>query len=211
VSGESIRRSISVSLWSILILFSPSKLRTSKPSLSFILMHFVSPMRATYPAHFTVLHLSLLTYFFKKALTILRGHLAYPNGLLDLHIETFGRTPLPGDQPDVRPLPTQDNTTQKHADTHPCPKQYSNLRSQCPSGRKPLGYWDMHLLTYLLTYLFHSWCRIFFEKLIITQLVKHYPAFFMEPEGTLPCSQKPAIGPYSESAESSSPHRSLSP
>jgi hypothetical protein len=26
---------------------------------------------------------------FKKALTVLRGPLAYPNGLLDLHIETF--------------------------------------------------------------------------------------------------------------------------
>jgi hypothetical protein len=70
-------------------------------------------------------------FFFKKALTILRGPLAYPNGLIDLHIETFGRTPWPGDQPDIRPLPTQDNTTQKHADTHPCPKQDSNLRSQC--------------------------------------------------------------------------------
>jgi len=31
---------------------------------------------------------------------------------------------------------TQDNTTQKHADTHPCPEQDSNLRSQCSSGRR---------------------------------------------------------------------------
>jgi hypothetical protein len=31
----------------------------------------------------------------------------------------------------------------------------------------------------------------------------------MEPEGSLPCSQKPATGPYPEPAESSSPHRSL--
>jgi len=42
-----------------------------------------------------------------------------------------------------------------------------------------------HSLTYLLTYLLtHSltlWCKIFFEKLIVTQLVKQ-PAFFMEPE-----------------------------
>jgi hypothetical protein len=38
-----------------------------------------------------------------------------------------------------------------------------------------------------------------------------YPAFFMEPEGSLPCSQKPAIGPYPKLAESSSHHRSLSP
>jgi hypothetical protein len=28
------------------------------------------------------------------------------DGLLDLHIETFGRTPWTGDQPDARPLPT---------------------------------------------------------------------------------------------------------
>jgi hypothetical protein len=32
------------------------------------------------------------------------------------------------------------------------------------------------------------------------------PALFMEPEGLLPCSQKPAIGPYSEPAESSWVH-----
>jgi hypothetical protein len=31
---------------------------------------------------------------------------------------TFGRTPWTGDQPDARPLPTQDTTTQKNAYTH---------------------------------------------------------------------------------------------
>jgi hypothetical protein len=66
-------------------------------------------------------------FCFKKAFTVLHEPLAYPNGLLDLHTETFGRTPWPGDQPDARPLPTQDNTTQKHTDTHPCPKQDLNL------------------------------------------------------------------------------------
>jgi hypothetical protein len=30
---------------------------------------------------------------------------------------------------------------------------------------------------------------------------------FAEPEGSLPCSQKPATGPYPEPAESNSPHR----
>jgi hypothetical protein len=54
-------------------------------------------------------------------------------------------------------------------------------------------------------------CRIFLEKLIVIQLVKKYPAFFMEPDGSLSCSQKPATGPYLKPAESSSPHRSLSP
>jgi hypothetical protein len=33
----------------------------------------------------------------------------------------------------------------------------------------------------------------------------------MEPEGSLPCLQKPATGPYPEPAESSSLHQSLSP
>jgi hypothetical protein len=38
-----------------------------------------------------------------------------------------------------------------------------------------------------------------------------YPAFPMEPEGSSPCSQKPASAPYPEQAESSSLHRSLYP
>jgi hypothetical protein len=43
-------------------------------------------------ANFKVLSVSHFhhDFFFKKALTVLRGPLAYPNGLLDLHIETFG-------------------------------------------------------------------------------------------------------------------------
>jgi hypothetical protein len=58
--------------------------------------------------------------------------------------------------------------------------------------------------TYLLTY--SPQCRILFAKLIITQLVKQQPAFFMEPEGSLQTSQKSATGPYLEPAESSSLH-----
>jgi hypothetical protein len=65
--------------------------------------------------------------------------------------------------------------------------------------------------TYLLTYLLTTWCRILFEKLIVTQLIYKYPAFFMEPERSSPCSQKPVIGPHPEPAESSSLRRSLSP
>jgi hypothetical protein len=34
---------------------------------------------------------------------------------------------------------------------------------------------------------------------------------FMEHEGSSPCSQKPAIGPYTEPAESSFPHQYLPP
>jgi len=42
------------------------------------------------------------------------------------------------------------------------------------------------------------------EKLIVTQLDKKF-AHFMEPEGSLPCSQQPATGPFPEQDESS-PH-----
>jgi hypothetical protein len=62
-------------------------------------------------------------------------------------------------------------------------------------------------LPYLLTYSLTPWCRILFQKLIVTLLIKKYLAFFMEPEGSLPCSHKPATGPYPEPAESSSSHR----
>jgi hypothetical protein len=51
-------------------------------------------------------------------------------------------------------------------------------------------------LTYLTHSLIHSltaWCRIFFEKLIVNQLVKQQPAFFREPQGSLPCSQTPPL------------------
>jgi hypothetical protein len=54
------------------------------------------------------------------------------------------------------------------------------------------------------------WCRIFFEKLIVTQIVKQQSAFFMEPKVSLPYLQKPATGHYPEPAESSSLHRSPS-
>jgi len=55
-----------------------------------------------------------------------------------------------------------------------------------------------YLLTYLLTY---SMVQNVIEKRIVTQLIRKYPSFFMEPKGSSPCSQKPAIGPYPEPAE----------
>jgi hypothetical protein len=62
------------------------------------------------------------------------------------------------------------------------------------------------LLTYLLTYfmvqdvILKADCHPAYQK---------NPAFFMEPEGSLPCSHKLAIGPYPEPAESNSPPLSL--
>jgi len=49
---------------------------------------------------------------------------------------TFGRTPWTGDQPGARPLPIQDNTTQKNPDTHSCPERNSSPRSQCSGCRR---------------------------------------------------------------------------
>jgi hypothetical protein len=46
-----------------------------------------------------------------------------------LELFRHGRTPQTSYQPVARPLPTQDNTTQKDADKHPCLKRDSNPRS----------------------------------------------------------------------------------
>jgi hypothetical protein len=65
-----------------------------------------------------------------------------------------------------------------------------------------------YLLTYLLTY---SMVQNIIWKADCYSARQKISRFLKEPEGSSPCSQKPATGPYSEPAESSSPHRSLSP
>jgi len=58
----------------------------------------------------------------------------------------FGRTPWPGEQPNARPLPKQDNTTHIHASRR--------IRNRDPSVRavedstclKPRDHWDRRLL-----------------------------------------------------------------
>jgi hypothetical protein len=49
---------------------------------------------------------------------------------------TVCRTPWTGDRPNSKTLPTQVNTTQKNADTHPCLEWDLNPRSQRSSGRR---------------------------------------------------------------------------
>jgi hypothetical protein len=44
----------------------------------------------------------------------------------------------------------------------------------------------------------------FFYKLFVPELVKKLPASVLEHVVSLPCSQKPATGPYSKTAESRS-------
>jgi len=77
-------------------------------------------------------------------------------------IWTFGRTPFKADQPNARPLPTQDSTTQKKADKYQCLELDSNQRSQHSRGKRqyvperarPLGS-VLLLLLLLLTFIYN--------------------------------------------------------
>jgi len=64
-----------------------------------------------------------------------------------------------------------------------------------------------YLLTYLLTYFMVQDILLKTDCLSACQKISR---LLMEPEGSLPCSQKLATGPYSEPDESSLPHRSRS-
>jgi hypothetical protein len=46
------------------------------------------------------------------------------------------------------------------------------------------------------------WSKVILEKLIVAQLLKKFSTF-LEPDGSLPCSQEPATGSYPEPDESS--------
>jgi len=67
-------------------------------------------------------------------------------------------------------------------------------------------YCTFYDITYLLT---HSMVKDIIWKADCHSAFQKYPAAFMDPEGSSPCSQKSATGHYPEPAESSSPHRSL--
>jgi len=53
-----------------------------------------------------------------------------------------------------------------------------------------------YLFTYLLTYLLTPWCRTLFENMIVTQLVKKYPAFVWNSK--VQYRVHTVIGPYPE-------------
>jgi hypothetical protein len=93
--------------------------------------------------------------FFPVALQSLTdlGHLT---NRMFLELFRHSRTPWTSDQPVARPLPTQDNTTQKDADRHPCLERDSNPRSQQPTGQdprlRPHGHRDRHWNSYHIKY-----------------------------------------------------------
>jgi hypothetical protein len=51
------------------------------------------------------------------------------------------------------------------------------------------------LLTYLLTHSLTPWCRILFEKPIVTQLFKKYPAFLWNPKVHYRVHKSPPLDP----------------
>jgi hypothetical protein len=58
-----------------------------------------------------------------------------------------------------------------------------------------------YLLTHSLTHSLYG-AEYYLKSWFATQLIKKYPAFFIEPEDSQPYSQKPTTGPYPEPAES---------
>jgi hypothetical protein len=82
-------------------------------------MALQSPLQNPYTKFFFFLFFSLCL--------LQASEFLFTYGSLRHLIGVLGR----GISPAPRPLPTQDNTTQRNTDTHPCPEQDSNLRSQC--------------------------------------------------------------------------------
>jgi hypothetical protein len=72
----------------------------------------------------------LLLSLFSLCLLLRRRNYFFTYGSLRYLVGLLGR----GISPAPRPLPTQDNTTQRNTDIHPCPEQDLNLRPQCSSG-----------------------------------------------------------------------------
>jgi len=64
---------------------------------------------------------------------------------------TVGRTPWTGNQPDAKPLPTQDNTTRKSAETDPF-EWDSNPRPQCSSDIRQLCQ-SSYLISYFMEFM----------------------------------------------------------
>jgi hypothetical protein len=68
-----------------------------------------------------------------------------------------------GDQPDARPPPTQDNTTEKYGDTHPCLKRDSNSRSERASAATKTD-----------SYLTNKWKKQLLHKKQLLQKIYYY-------------------------------------
>jgi len=73
-------------------------------------------------------------------------------------------------------------------------KEQVTLRSNMEVDNSVLE--QLNTFTYLLTYLLHG--EGHYLKSLYSSAPQKMSCFRMEPEGSLSCSQKPAIGPYPE-------------
>jgi hypothetical protein len=93
--------------------------------------------------------------------------------------------------------------------THNLKNQNKKLLQSYANSNAPESIENMYTVTEVEQTIYLLRDVKYYNKLIVTQLIKKYPAFFTEPKVSSLCSQKPTTGPYPEPAESSSPHQSL--
>jgi hypothetical protein len=87
--------------------------------------------------------------------------------------------------------------------------QLGPILNQMNPVHSPTTYIFTYLFTHSLTHsLIHSMVQDIIWKADCHSTCQEYSAFFMESEGALKCSQKPATSSYPQPAESSSPDRS---
>jgi hypothetical protein len=107
----------------------------------------------------------------------------------------------------IRSSPSSTESIVCTSNAHKC-NRFCRVRYIFISDKKAEISQSVKWLAYLLT---HSMVQDIIWKADCHSACQKTSWFLMEPEGSLPCSHKPAIGPYPEPAESSLTHRSLSP
>jgi hypothetical protein len=82
-----------------------------------------------------------------------------------------------------------------HTDLTPTQRKDKSSRGTTNVITYLLTYLLIYLFTYLLTHSLTPWCRILFEKLIITQPIKKYTAFLGNPKVHYSVHTSPPLDP----------------